>query len=164
MFRQPHSVTFHSMMAVATVLALCISVAPMGSSFTFFRPEFVCLLVIYWLLQTPLHLGVGFTAIIGLVQDVIEGTVWGAHMMALVVVGYVCVVSYQRFKNYSTWHQTLWVLVLIGIHQNIVNWIQGMQGYRTETTMLLLSTAVSALFWPLLKFGLGRLKRFYRIN
>ena len=164
MFPQSRSGLFHSLMTIAMLFALLISVAPIGHMFVLFRPEIVCLVVIYWLLQAPLHLGVGFAASVGLFQDVIEGSVWGAHMMALAVVGYVCTVSYQRFKNYSTWHQTIWILVLVGIHQNIVNWVQGMQGYRTDTFILLLSTAVSALFWPLLKVGLGKVQRIYRIT
>ena len=164
MFRQKNPVVFHALIGSIMLAAMLFAVFPLPSMYVHLRPEFVCLLVIYWVTHFPQQIGIGYAAFIGLIQDVIEGTIWGAHMMALTVIAYICVLSYQRIKNYSTWHQALWMFILVGVHQLVVNWIQGMAGYASSTTDLVLSTLVSALCWPFLFFGLGRFRQIYRIH
>ena len=145
------------------MLALLVSVYPLSPSASLFRPELVCLLCIYWITHSPERFGLFACALIGLAQGVIEGAVWGGHMMALTLVGYICTLSYQRIKTYSIWHQTLWIFILVGIHQIVVNWFQGLGGHRTEPRELLLSVGVSALFWPVVSLVIFRLYRLYRI-
>lgn len=150
-------VRLYSLIAASVALGLLFSVYPLDPGFNSLRPELLCLLVIYWVTNLPLRLGVFFATAIGLLQDIVEGVVWGAHAAALAMVAYVCIRAYQRIKNYSVWHQALWIFVFVGIHQVIVNWFQGMAGYRQPPIDLLISTAISALFWPLIYLGINRI-------
>lgn len=149
---------------MSCVVALFVAIYPMSVNFAELRPELICLLVIYWITSTPQYFGVFFAWCIGLLQDVIEGTVWGAHALALAIVAYICMAAYRRMKNYSVWHQTLWVFVLVGFHQVITNWVQSLAGYEATTKVLVLSSVVSALFWPLLCVTLFRLRLKYRLG
>lgn len=148
---------------VTSLVGLLAAIFPVSESYKTLRPEFVCLLVIYWVTAAPQRLGVFYAWGIGMVQDLVEGVVWGAHGMALVLVAYVCLLSYQRIRNYSVWHQSLWVFILVGVHQVVVNWGQGMQGYHSDAKGLLLSIFCSAFFWPILFLGVRKLQRTYRI-
>lgn len=136
----------------------------MSPSYSSLRPELVCLLVIYWVTNLPQYMGVIYAWSVGLAQDVIAGGVWGGHAMALAIVAYICLVSFQRIKNYSVWHQSLWVFILVGLHQVIVNWIQGLLGYRSDPFHVILSTTISAMFWPVLYIGVTRIRFIYRMQ
>ncbi len=153
-----------TLVAITFILAIFVAIYPFSDVFTELRPEFVCLLVIYWVTNVPQNFGVLFAWCVGLIQDVVEGIPWGAHAMALAIVAYVCLVAYQRIKNYSVWHQTLWVFVLVGFHQVIVNWVQGLAGYDTTPKTLLLSAMVSALFWPILFISIMRIRVKHRLG
>lgn len=155
---------FYLVALTSFAIALLIAIYPLSTGYSGLRPEFVCLLVIYWLISAPQYFGVFFSWMIGMAQDLIEGIVWGGHALALSIVAYICMVAYQRIKSYSLWHQTLWVFVLVGFHQVTVNWIQGLAGYRATPADLILSTIVSALFWPPLYLGMGRLRLRYRVH
>ena len=152
------------LVCVSYMLALFVALYPLSVGFAELRPELVCLLVIYWIISTPQYFGVLFAWGVGLTQDVVEGTVWGAHALALAIVAYICIVAHQRIKNYSVWHQTLWVFVLVGFHQVITNWVQSLAGYEATTKVLVLSAVVSALFWPLLSITLFRLRLKHRLG
>ncbi len=159
--RQPS--LFYSMVAISIVLALFIAIIPIAPGYRVLRPELVCLLVIYWVISAPQHLGVTFAFIVGFCQDLLEQVSWGGHALALALVAYICLNSYQRIKSYSLWHQTLWVSVLIGLHQVAVNWVQSLAGYHAPMPALLASIVISSLLWPVVLIGLRRFRQRFRL-
>jgi len=158
------SATLYWFMVLSVSVGMFAAVFPFSPNYSVLRPELLCLLVIYWVSQTPQYAGVLFAWSVGIAQDVIEGITWGGHAMALAIVAYICIVAHQRIKNYSVWHQTLWVFVLVGFHQVMVNWMQSLAGYKSAPLGLIISTAVSALFWPLLYLLLTRMRLNYRTH
>ena len=152
---------YFMVVTVSFIVAMLLAVYPLSVKLSVFRPEFVCLLVIYWVMYSPHLMGMRYAWLMGFCQDVIEGYVWGAHAMSLGIIAYICLVSYQRIRSYSVWHQAIWVFVLVGVHQVICDWVQGLAGYTMSLASLLLPTVISALFWPLLILCFSRLRRAY---
>ena len=130
------------------ILGMLVNVMPLPPSLLALRPEFVCLAVLYWVVSMPQHMGVFFAWSVGFFQDIVEGTVWGAHGLALTLLAYICLLSWQQIRNYSVWHQSIWVFVLVGTHQVIVSWVQSLAGYNSAIHHILLPAVVSALIWP----------------
>jgi rod shape-determining protein MreD len=128
-----------------------------------YRPEFICLVVIYWVLHCPHHVGVGLAWVVGLLQDFVEDSVWGAHAMALAFVTYLCLHSYQRLRNYSLQQQTMWIFIFVGVHQLFVNWFQGLDKYETPFHYMISSAILTGIIWPCLIILMGKLQRYYRI-
>lgn len=160
---QNSPVAFFVIVALSCLVALLVAVFPLPYAYAALRPELVCLLILYWVMFAPEYVGVSVAFFVGLLQDVVEGTVWGAHALALAVLAYICLVSYQRIRSYSLWHQALWVFVLVGTHQVLVNWVQGLAGYHAPVSQMLIPTIISALCWPLVIYSLNRLRRRYRL-
>ena len=158
-----HPYLFASLVFFTLLISLLIAVFPMSPAMSLVRPEFMCLIVLYWSLNTPQHFGIVYAWMAGLTQDIIEGSVWGGHAMALSIISYICIESSQRIRNYSVWHQSLWVFVLVGFHQVIVNWMQGLMGYHSLPFQLVLSSILTAFFWPLIVMGIRRVRVLYRI-
>ena len=146
-------------LAAAIFLALVFKIFPLSNKLAILRPEFVCLLVIYCVIARPHEFGVFFAWSVGLFQDVVEMNIWGAHALALTVLTYICLLSWQRIRSYSIWQQSMWVFVLVGTHQVIVSWVQGMAGYHSPTHLILLPALTSALIWPLLSWLFLRLQQ-----
>lgn len=161
--REIHAGAIYSLVFLSFLLALLIQVFPIPYKFTLLRPEVACMVILYWVITTPEHVGVSVAFVAGILQDVVEGSVWGAHAIALALLAYICLVSYRRIRNYSVWHQALWVFVLVGTHQVVVNWIQGMAGYQVPVAHMLIPTLISALCWPLVNYSMNRLRRYYRL-
>lgn len=146
------------LLLTSLLVSLFVAIYPLPENIGYLRPEVTCLVVIYWIMRSPHTLGLIFAFAVGLLQDMLELTVWGAHALALTMLAYICLMSYQRIRNYSVWHQSLWILVLVGIHQIVVNWVQSLAGYRSPAHLLLLSSVMSALCWPLLVYIYHRMR------
>lgn len=156
--------SFYVFFCITGLVAVLLSIYPIPHQYAALRPELVCLLVVYWVINYPQYFGVITAWLMGLLLDVVHSTVWGAHALGMAVVAYICLSAYQRIRSYSLWQQTLWVFVFVGIHQVIVNWVLGLNGYHKPTYIILVSTAVSALSWPLLYLSFLRLRRRYRLH
>lgn len=147
-----------SLVAVSFLLAMLLSILPLPIDWAWFRPEFVALLVIYWVMALPDRMGVGIAFAVGLVQDVVENATLGQHALALVAVAYVCVLSYQRIRNYALWQQSAWVFVLVGIHQLFWNWVHSLNGPAAQSLVFLVPALVSALLWPIVLIAMEALR------
>ena len=137
-------------LAVTVFVGLLLNIYPLASHYSWFRPEFLALVCIFWSLFCPYRFGVVMAWCVGLLQDIVVGGVWGAHALALAFVAYLCLCSYQRLRSYKLGHQMLWVFVLVGIHEVFVNWVQGLNGYDAPVVMIILPTLITALCWPLM--------------
>ena len=155
----PFYVAFYA----SILVAITLNIFPMPFGFSWLRPEFVALVILYWVLNAPQHVGVGYAWVIGLLQDLIEGNIWGAHALALSLIAYFCLSAYQRLRSYSFAQQCLWIFILIGLHQIFASWVQGLGGQRSPIYLVLLSTIVSALCWPLFVILMQGVKRYARI-
>lgn len=160
--KRPRALSF--LLGISFFIGLLIAVFPLPDVLQVFRPQIICLLVVFWTIHAPSHFNVGAAALVGLIQDYFEISVWGAHMLALTVVAYICVLSYMRIRNYTMLHQVFWVFILVGIHELIVNWMQGLAGYRSDILMLMLVAAISAAIWPFIVLLNRRLIRNYRLQ
>jgi rod shape-determining protein MreD len=159
MFVEKHPLLFYFTVTVSIILALFFSIFPKPTVLSVLQPELVCLFVIYWVFSVPQHLGLSFAVIVGLIQDLVEQSIWGGHSIALAVTAYICLTSYQRFISYGVWHQSLWVFVLVGVHQILASWVKGLLGYQTPVFILILPVIVTALLWPVLTLMMRSLRR-----
>jgi rod shape-determining protein MreD len=162
--REPNpGLALYSFVGISVFFALLVAVFPIARDYSLLRPELVCLVILYWVMYAPEHMGVSVAFFTGWLQDIVEGSIWGAHALALAILAYIGLVSYQRIRNYSVWHQALWVVVLVGSHQVLVNWVQGLAGYQSPVAYMLVPTIISALCWPLVCYALNRLRNYYRL-
>ena len=158
---KPHN---RYLILMSFIVALLLAIFPVGSSSVWLRPEFVAMLVIYWVMVMPQQSSIFLLWCLGCVLDLLEGVSLGQHAMAMMVLAYVCLLSYQRMRNYTLWHQTFFVFVLIGLHQLVDNWVHSLRGSAAQSLVFLLPAFTSALLWPLVWLCLEKLRVRYRIS
>lgn len=134
--------------AISFLVALILSVYPLPMDMRWWRPEFVLVVAIYWIFFMPLTVSFTLLCALGLFQDLLEGVPFGQHSLGLVIVAYICILSYQRVRNFSIWRQSAWIFVLVGIAQLTDNWVQGMAGRPLSGIQFLYPALTSALLWP----------------
>lgn len=135
---------------ISFILASLANLLPMSAQWSWLRPEFVALVVIYWTVTLPEQVGVGMAFAMGLAQDVLENSLLGQHALAFVVLAYVCSLSYRRLRSYGLWQQSAWIFVLVGIHQLMWNWGSTFSGRSADSLIFLVPAFTSALIWPLI--------------
>lgn len=158
----PNPMPLIFVMLFSLLVALLVAVYPLSPNLSVYRPELLCLLVIYWIMHSPHQIGVGIAWCVGLLQDLVEDGVWGGHALALALVAYISLMSYRRLRSYSISQQTFWTFIFVGIHQLFVNWVQGLSGYAAPARYMVISAFVSAVCWPLLVLLMFLLLRRHR--
>jgi rod shape-determining protein MreD len=101
--------------------------------------------VIYWCLETQGLISLGHAFIIGLVLDLLTGSLLGMHALGLVVIVYLVTRFRARLRFFPPWQQALSVLALLINDRIILLWIisLGMPCPRQRS-----AGPWSALLWP----------------
>lgn len=152
------------MILIALLFAMVLAVYPLPLDWRWWRPEFVLLVVIYWVFTLPDYTSLTLVWVLGLIQDLVEGTPMGQHALGMVIVAYICLQSYRRVSNYALWQQACWVFLLVGISQLTNNWVHSMSGGQVSGLQFLFPALTSALLWPVLHIGFSWLRHQYRIS
>lgn len=141
----------HSFWVILLTLfvALALSVYPLPIWLRWFRPDWMVIVICFWVLFMPHRVGVGWAWIAGLLMDILHGTHLGQHAFALAVVAYFVHVSHQRVRMYGYRKQAVFVFSMVIIHLLLGQWVQNLMGVADTSLLVLAQAVVSALVWPI---------------
>ena len=129
-------------------VALVLSVVPLPSWMQVGRPEWVAMVLIYWVLAMPHAVGVGYAWCVGLFVDLLQGQLLGLNALCLAVLAYFTLRLYERLRMFSTGQQSLLVMVLVGLHQLLSHWGQATVGAASGSLYFLIPALIGGLLWP----------------
>lgn len=130
------------------IVGFLLSQFPLPDSLAWWRPEWVAMIVIYWVMALPHRFGIGMAWLAGLALDVLKGSLLGMNALALTVVAFITLILHKRLRMFPIWQQAMMVLVLVGINQLVFRWIQSFSGESGQGLVILLPAVMSALIWP----------------
>lgn len=148
---------------ISLLIALMLSALPLPENLQWWRPEWVVLVLLYWIVALPNRVGLGAAWILGILLDVLEGSLLGLNALALTIVAYVMVLVYQRVRMFSWLQQVLFVFALVALNQIIVHWVKGILGVSAQSLMFLVPAFVSAILWPALFVLLRGIRRTFHV-
>jgi rod shape-determining protein MreD len=145
------------------VLAAILGIVPLPAWLEIWRPEWIVLAVVYWVIALPHRVGMLTAWLAGFFIDVLEGSLLGLNAAALTLMAYVALNLYQRLRMFTPLQQSTTILMLTGVHQLLIFWVLTATGQNTPGNLLFVVSALSsALVWPvvfvLLRFGRRALK------
>ena len=146
------------------VLAALLTVLPLPEWLEAYRPEWMALVVIYWVIALPDRFGLFTAWIAGFFMDVLEGSLLGLNALALALVAYMALSLYQRMRMFTPIQQSSTVLILVGIHQLLSFWVLTAHSQNTAPNLIFMISALSsAIVWPFIFHGLRYLRRTFRV-
>ena len=147
------------------VFALMLVLLPLPEWAQAFRPDWVTLFMIYWVMAMPEFVGLMMAWVFGLLLDVAQGTILGQHAMGLVLVIWIVEMTYLRIRVASLLQQALVIFVLLLAKLLLALWVSGLIGQAPENIALyLLPAFTGALIWPWLFIVLRDLRRRYTLT
>ncbi len=153
---------------VTFVVAMVLAIVPLSDAVPvelgYLRPQWVVLVLIYWVIALPQRVGIGVAWVVGLIVDVLLGSLLGQHAIAFIIVAYIASSLYQRLRMFSLWQQSMIVFAIIGLNQLIDFWIESIVGFGDWNVWYLLASVVSALLWPSVFLLLRYLRRQFNVT
>ena len=146
-------------------LAYLLAIVPFPDWAMNYRPEWVAMVLIYWLVALPYRIGIGSAWFAGLILDILRGSALGLNAIGLVVVAYVTLSLHLRFRMFSSLQQAGLVSVLIGINLFLCHWLEVVTAYTSASDMMFIMGAfTSAVLWPSLFQLLRQTRRSFEVR
>ena len=125
----------------------------------FLRPDWVAMVLVYWIIALPHRVGILTAWLAGIAMDVLLGSLIGQHALSYVLIAYVALSLYQRLRMFSVWQQATVLFVLLGINQLVGFWIESVAGLADWRFWYLLPALSGAFLWPWVFLMLRSLRR-----
>ena len=145
------------------LVALMLTALPLPQWAEPWRPAWVTLVLIYWCLAVPQRVGVGVGWALGLLLDVMTGTLLGQHALSLSLVAFLALRLHLRVRVLPAWQQGISVFLLVVLDRALSLWVTGIQGMPTEAKAIWAPAATSTLLWPWLFVILRDVRRRYQV-
>lgn len=152
------------MILLSFIVALILNIAPLPQWAEILRPQWVVLVLIYWVIALPDRVGVFIGWIVGLFFDVASGALLGQNAIAMAFISYLAIKLHLRIRIFPLWQQAMSILILVAMYQMIVLWIKGMTGMTTGGLSYWLPSIASMFFWPLVYLMMRAYRRHYKIR
>jgi len=155
----------HSWFAIFTtlLLALVLALLPMPDWTVWLRPAWVLMVLIYWTIAMPYRVSVGIAWLLGIIIDLLTGTLLGEHALAFTIVIYFVSRMQMRLHMYPLLQQSISILFFVLLYQFILYCIQGFIGQLPTSHLYWLSSLTSMLLWPWLFILMRDYRRWFRV-
>ena len=147
-----------SLFFLTITAAVLLSLLPLPEILLPFKPYWVAMVVIYWSLETQDMISLGLAFFIGLVLDVLSGSLMGLHGLSLVVMVFLVQRFRSRLRFFPPWQQALSILGLLVNDRIILIWITALLGEPIPTWKYWLPPLVAMVLWPWLFLLLDRIR------
>lgn len=94
-------------------IGLICAIFPLPIILNAFRPEWMILIIFYWVLALPQRVSIVHAFVLGLLQDLLLGSTLGTHALIFSILAYVVSINYQRIRHFTLVQTTLLVGVFV---------------------------------------------------
>ena len=132
------------------VIALLIELVPLPVGASNWLPDFVGMLVLYWIINQPSRVNIGTAFTLGLISDVASAGLFGQHALAYSLTGFLTLARQRQLVMFNLGQQALAVLALMTANQLIMVIARLATGAAFVGWSYFIPPLISALLWPLL--------------
>jgi rod shape-determining protein MreD len=137
-----------ALVAGSFVAGIVFALLPLPESFGPARPYLLALLLAYWLMEAPTHVGLGTAFVAGLFADLVLGTPLGEQALRLVVLAFLIQRFRARLRFFPMWQQALGVGLLLLNDRVVVAALHAIVGLPQAPWTAWLSPVLGLVLWP----------------
>ena len=127
--------------------ALLLALLPLPDAIVPFRPFWVALVLAYWVLEHGDDTGLGIAFFVGLLVDVVQGSLLGEYALRLVAIAFLLDRFRSRLRFYPIWQQVLAIAALLVNDWIVTAIIHAFLGQPQHPFASLGAAAVGAILW-----------------
>ena len=143
------------------LLATMMTIMPLPEFLHGIRVEWVAMAVIFFSIMNVSLMGVIAAWIIGLLLDLLQGSLLGEHALIFSVISYLSYRFRFQIRVYPDWQIMIAILFLLSFGNLISLWIRGFNGRVLFISEEWMSIFIAALIWPVFMRVLQVLQNYF---
>jgi rod shape-determining protein MreD len=102
-----------TMVYLTLLVALLLQLFPWVGSGIILRPDFLLVVMLYWLLRTPNLCNIGTAWFVGLLVDLSSGSLLGQHALSFTITAFVALLYQRRLVLFNAMQLASYVFALL---------------------------------------------------
>jgi rod shape-determining protein MreD len=135
------------LLLISSLLAGVLTLINLPQWLFYFRPDWLALIVIFWIMVLPERLSLGYACINGIFLDVLTVKPFGLNALGFVLLGYFVSMWSTQMRVLSLWQQGLFVTILILLMKLVVGVVATFSSDFVFSSYYFLSAVGNMLFW-----------------
>lgn len=140
-------------------LALLCQLFPWTGQGIIFRPDFMLVVLLYWILRTPHLCNVGTAWTVGILVDLATGSLLGQHALAFTLTAFIALSFQRRLVLFTMVQITFYVLGLLFFARTMILILKLFAGNESPSWHYFWPIVTGILLWQLLRLVFGSLSR-----
>lgn len=132
----------------SVIVAMGLNVLPLSPALQFWNPDWVLLVLIFWLLALPYKWGIFSSWLVGLLMDVLTGRLLGQQALIFAIVSYICLKFYKRVRYFPILQQALFIFCCLVLSHTLAFGINNIHNPAHFGWEFLLPVISGTLIWP----------------
>jgi len=137
--------------SVTILLAVILSLMPLSGDWIVWKPNFLLLVMLAWVLRWPDEFGVFFSAAVGLLADIILRTAIGHSILIFALCGSIVILVGRWTKYLSPLQRMLMVAMILGLTGLLEAGVYMLYGRPSGIEQLPMKMVLSMLAWPIIE-------------
>ena len=125
-----------------------LQLMPLPQALLPLKPWWLALVLAYWTLEAPEHVGLGRAFVLGLIGDLFVGDLLGEQALRLSMFCFILMRFRARLRFFPMWQQALAVLALLVNDRIVLLAIRAVAGFTAAPPSYWLAPLVGMLAWP----------------
>lgn len=149
---------------ISFIVAFMLTAMPLPDWAIIWRPVWVAMVMMYWSMALPGRVGIGTAWFLGLLVDVLQGTLLGLNAMGFALLCYLVIKSYQRIRVFPLTQQAILVGIFFLFYLLLALWVQSLTGLPQTSWSYWMPAVSSMLLWPWLFIVMRDIRRKYNVS
>lgn len=139
----------HRMLYISLLLAIMLQLLPWSGVWVQIKPDFVLLVLLYWMLRAPHLCNIGTAWVAGLMIDLVNGDLFGQNALAYALTAFIAVVYQKRLILFTVLQQSGYVFLLLFVNQLTLFLLKLFMDSKQFSLLYFVSCFSSILMWHL---------------
>jgi len=148
-----------SLVYISLVIALLFQLFPWTGQGIILRPDFMLVVLLYWLLRAPYLCNIGTAWLVGLLMDLSTGSLFGQHALAFTLTAFIALSFQRRLVLFTVTQIFFYIFALLVFARITLLILKLFAGHEAPSWHYFWPAFTGLILWQVLRLVFGSIAR-----